>query len=187
MSVSDRPVQKGWIGRIRDGEIDPEAYLVFQYNPTNIKEDISPEYSMVDAPGSAFPTAVFKSVTSHNINFQLFFDATEKYTSTGLLAEKASLEAMAVQDLDPFVEGLGQFVSPPLLLLAIGEESWYVVATSVSFDVIRRNRELIPTRIRAELAFQVVHRGMSHTVSYYTKLSERRSSAERDKPPSGSA
>jgi len=185
MSVTGRPLHKGWIGRIRDGEIDPEAYLVFQYNPTTTKEGISPEYTMVDPPGSAFPTAVFKSVTSYNIDFQLFLDATERYAADGLLPQKAFLQSLAIQDLDPFVEGLGQFVSPPMVLLNIGPESWFCVVTSASADVIRRNRELVPTRIRADLAFQVVHQSMSHTISYYSGLGSRRATAEQQQLPPG--
>lgn len=181
MSVSGKPLAKGCIGRMTDGEI--EKYLVFQFNPTRNAEKISPTYSMIDPPGSAFPTAVFKSVSTHQISFRLLLDAVETYSDVeeGAGASKAFIESLARQDLDPFIEGTGKFVAPPMCLVCIGSEGWYCVLTDLSFEVVRRSRELVPTRVWADMTFDVVFAGSEYTLNYYGRLNSLRGEREVSK------
>ena len=178
MSVTGRSLVKGCVARLRDGEID--SYLVFQFNPTKNTERISPSYSMIDPPGSAFPTAIFKSVSSHEISFRLLLDAVETYFIhlQGVRGAKAFLESLARQDLDPFIEGLGQFVSPPVALVCMGPEAWYCALTDLKFDSVRRNRDLVPTRLWADLTFKTIFTGNEYALQYYRNLSTLRSGQE---------
>lgn len=171
-------MSKGCIARLSDGEL--ESYLMFQFNPTRNSERINPTYSMIDPPGSAFPTAVFKSVSSHEISFRLLLDAVENYSDQlqGVRGGKAFLESLGRQDLDPFVEGLGQFVSPPTSLVCIGPDAWYCALTGLDFDVIRRSRTLVPTRVWADLTFKVVFTGNEQAIKYYRDLRTLRSARE---------
>ena len=91
---------------------------------------------------------------------------------------KAFLESLARQDLDPFIEGLGQFVSPPVSLVSLGPEGGYCALTALQFEVIRRNREMIPTRAWVEVTFKKIFTGNEYALAYYKNLSTLRNDQE---------
>jgi hypothetical protein len=178
MSVTGRPLTKGCIARIRDGEM--EGVLTFKFNPTSNTEEVAPSYTMIDPPGSSFPTAVFKSVSSQEVSFRLLLDAVEEYyeESLGISAEKAFIESLGRQDLSPYLEGAASFVAPPVSLVCLGSDAWYTALTSLSFEVIRRNRNLVPTRAWADLTFSSIYMGKSYTQKYYKNLNTLRKTRE---------
>ena len=179
MSYSDSSVIKGWIGRVRHGAID--GIMDFQFNPTSLDEDLAPQYTMVDPPGSPLPTAVFKSVSNDEISFRLLLDATENYSSDkqGILAQQAFLQSLARPELQSYVESFGQFVSPPDVVLTLGPRSWKSVLTECSFKTVRWNRDLVPTRCWATLTFKTILLELAWIDAEYNDTRDLRSLAER--------
>ena len=178
MSVTGRSLLKGWFGRIRDGEID--GIFDFQYNPTTMKHEVSPQYSMVDPPGSPIPTAVFKSVSNDVMKVKLLLDATDKYSSEeqGIWAKQSFLESLARPDLSSYLEGVGQFVSPPQVMMGIGPRTWDVVVTGLRVDTIRWNRDLIPTRAWVTMSLMSVYVDFETVLGEYQTLLVNRELAE---------
>jgi hypothetical protein len=178
MSYSGRPLKKGWIGRIRNGEID--GFYDFQYNPTETTESVNPQYTMIDPPGSPVPTAVFKSISNDEIAFQLLLDATDPYyqEQLGIWAQQSFLESLARPELATYLEGMGQFVAPPRVVLGLGPRIWDCVLTSYSFKTIRWNREMIPTRGFADVAFKTVFVDFDTLSGQYQELFVYRDMAE---------
>lgn len=178
MSVTGRPLVKGWFGRIRNGEID--GVFDFQYNPTEMTQSVRPQYAMVDPPGSPIPTAVFKSVSNDEIKFRLLIDATDDYSSDerGILAKQSFLESLARPDLSSYLEGVGQFVSPPRVMMGLGPRTWDVIVSDIDFRVIRWNREMIPTRAWANLTLQSIYVDFETVLGEYQTLLVNREFAE---------
>lgn len=174
MSINARP-HRGWIARVKDGYMDD--ILIFQYNPTDDTTTVTPQYGMIDPPGSPMPSAVFKSMASDTFSLRLLLDATESWEQAqkGILADRAFLESLARPEAQAFVDGLGQFVSPPEIKVGLGDHDvWDGVVTSYSCQVTRRTRALIPVRAFVTLSIKAIYVGADQTQAKYQQLIDDR-------------
>jgi len=151
MSVTDRPLTKGYIARIYRGNII--AIHNFQYNPTTVSRVMSVQYNYDSPPGSASPNAFFKSIDGNKITLELLLDAVESYSTDkeGVGAQKAFFESFMQPDIDSYSEDLGQFIPPPQARYGSGNESFDVTVDNVRFNDVRWNRQHICTRSRVQL------------------------------------
>lgn len=142
---------KGYIGRIRRGEMD--RLLYFQFNPTEVPRSRNVDYNFSSPPGSPLPTALFKGIQGDSFTLSLMFDAVESFdeNSLGTTGQKAFLESLTQPDFDDFSDDIGLFVPPPEARFGMGQESWDVVVTSLQFRDVRWNTDLTPTRTWVEI------------------------------------
>ncbi len=156
-AVTGRPLVKGYLGRISNGEM--VDLFGFQFNPTEVTRARAVEYVFTSPPGSPLPFALFKGISGDTFTLQLLLDAVEDYDedSEGTNAMKAALEIYTQPDYDEFSDDLGQFVSPPMARYSMGDESFEVVVLSSQFRDIRWNREGYPTRTFADLQMRTAY------------------------------
>jgi hypothetical protein len=107
---------------------DPNDQLIFQYNPTNIKERKNTQWAEADIPGGDDELATFGSGKSLQLDMQLFFNIygesqNDAPVSSGFPFDENYVEN-CLQFLYRFAEiagvapGPGQF--PGILLLSLG-------------------------------------------------------------------
>jgi len=151
MTVSGVKINKGFIGRVAQGEL--VAVLPFQYNPTETTRRVTAAYNYISAAGSPIPTASFKSGTGSQITLELMFDAAEDYDDNkeGVGAYRAFLESFCLPDVEDYSTDLGQFIPPPQALYGLGKDSFHVVVNDVQFRETRRAPNGDVTRMRAQL------------------------------------
>lgn len=153
-SLTGRPLVKGYFARISNGEL--VETLNFQFNPSEVNRSRTVDYVFESPPGSALPTALFKSMSGDSFTISLLLDAVETFNSDeeGTSAQKAFFEAFTQPDIDLFSDDLGQFVAPPSARYGMGNESWPILFTSINFRDVRWNRQGIPTRTYVDLQFR---------------------------------
>jgi len=154
--VTGREPVKGFLARIRDGEM--ESVMDFQFNPTETTRGRTAEYNFTSGPGSPIPTASFKAIQGDTFSITLLFDAVETYEEAklGTTAQKAFIESFTSPDFDDFSDDLGQFTPPPQARYGMGEESWDVLILSHNFRDVRWNLSGHPTRTWCELQMRTM-------------------------------
>lgn len=156
MSVTGRPLNKGYIASVRRGAID--QIMPFQFNPTEVDRARNVEYEFNSPPGSPAPTAFFMSIGGDSFTLQLLFDAVENYDpdKLGTTAQKAFIELLTQPDISLFSDEIGLGAAPPEARIGIGEEDWAVLVLSHRFRDVRFNRDQIPTRTYVDLQLRTM-------------------------------
>jgi hypothetical protein len=156
MGVFGGSPDKWRILRIEDGVVS--KLFTFQYNPTDDNETLTADYDFNTSPGGVLPKAIFTSIGENSYSFTVFLDATEKYDPSqfGVGAQIDFFKSLALPDVNRYLSSIGQFVSPPEVVLARGSDCVQVVVTSVNVHVLRRNRVLHPTRAEIDVQMRAV-------------------------------
>jgi hypothetical protein len=159
--ITGRPLVKGYLGRISNGEM--VDLFGFQFNPTEVTRARAVEYIFTSPPGSPLPFALFKSISGDTFTLQLLLDAVEDYDheNKGTSAMKAALEIYTQPEYNEFSDDLGQFVSPPMARYSMGDESFEVVVNSIQFRDVRWNRDGIPTRTYVDVQMRTAYTNIS--------------------------
>lgn len=181
MTMSTNAVTKGYFARITNGEV--VSTFRFQYNPTRVVREHQTDYEFVSPPGSPLPSAYFRAIQGQVITFQLLFDASETFDDDkeGVSAQMAELESYNQPDISQFTSDLGSFVSPPQLRFGLGKRSWAVLSTSITFTEERFNRQMVPTRARADVSLRANFTDIAAVRSYLDRLDALRMTVAGDR------
>jgi len=176
--VTGRPVTKGWLARVSDGEI--QAVFTFQFNPSERTRSRDIEYTIVSPVGSTEPTAEFRSVSGTRIVMTLLLDATENYDEDkeGVGAQLAWLESCTEPDIDRFNDDIGQFIAPNELRYGMGKDSWNVVMTRFNPREVRWNKSGFTTRAYVDIELQSTYRDIAAIKARLNRLKLLRSKVE---------
>jgi hypothetical protein len=166
MSYSGRPLAKGFLAQILDGEV--KRSFEFQFNPTEFNRNRTVEYGWLSAAGSVMPEAVFTKIGPEEMTLSLLLDATMSFSVSkeGISAVMAALELFTWPDPSKYSEDLGQVQAPPQALFGLGNFSTTVVVQRFSPNIVRWNRDLQPTRAFVEL-------GLSSTMQSVSEIRNR--------------
>jgi len=159
--------------------LKPFSLITFQFNP-QLKHDMKPNWSMINAVHSDLPLGVFTSMGSHSISFELWFDAatmaylrgdvvtrgTRKKLNQlgGLLDVMARLQAL-VEPVPVGPAGLwGQNVSSievplqaPEVYFVYGLRTPMKVRTdSIDWTELEHDTLLRPIRVKASIKLSII-------------------------------
>ena len=178
MSVTARPLVKASLSRIRDGEV--VAVFPFQFNPETLRRNISVEWTMLHAPGTEAPIAVFNHIQSQEIDFTLLLDARENYDDSkeGIRAQLDALESCVSPDPDVYFEDPSLSVAPSDYRLTVGPRTWPVVVSGIRVQEKMWNRDLVPVRAEVDMQLRTVFVDSGSTFVYLNSLRNSRARAE---------
>lgn len=172
MTVTGRQVQKAYLAKILNGEV--QYTYEFQFNPSEDEKAREVEWGWVAAQGTPLPEAVFNRVASEKFTMQLLLDATENYSSLkeGVRADIAALESFTLPDVEIFASDLGQVAAPPQARFGIGNDVYTVIVDSITTRVVRRNTFMYPTRAFVDMSFSSTFVSISQIQATLTRNSE---------------
>lgn len=160
------------LSRFDEGTGEVTSYMTAQYNPTAIRRRLGSRWALVFGPGAMLPVPMYGGSSGETIQFELLLYGREKnFTEQYVQRQMAYLELL-VAPAAGTAEGLADFHAPPIVLLQIGERSWFAVVEDVDFDEQAFDIDLNPTRVRARVRLSVVAIDSASAGTLFTGRSE---------------
>lgn len=152
---------RGMIATVNGGKID--TTFRFQYNPTNVGENLEVDWKFSESPGQFLPVASFKQIGARSTQFQLMLYGRERFDafSTGNHDVTKDLNTLRLM-VSPGPEyGIDapRSVSPLPVYLVLGSRAIHGVITAISFNHIMFGKNGDPIQSVADIRFRETSSG----------------------------
>ena len=162
--VSSRKLNRGKMYRIYYGEV--VSVFPFQFNPSEVSEEIGVEYHFTDSVGQYMTSAVFSRYTQNTQSFTLFLDGREFNSKTTRAYKNDVKKQIAhlklfVQPGPALSEETPQFVGPTVTKIVRGSRVWTGVINTISIkeEMFDRNFDVI--RAKVDINFTATSQGFA--------------------------
>lgn len=173
MAFGQTPVQKGQMARVVRGAV--VSLFTFQYNPTEVSENLEVDWVFTESPGQYLPVAVFGKFGRQTQSFELFlYDRERGVRGGGGFGQNTQQQVdhlkLFVNPGPAFGQDSPQFVAPPGTKLVRGSRVWNGVVTGITVREILHDRTGRLRVARVGVDFTVTSQGFSNELGYLDSL-----------------